>query len=434
MLLCYIINSNAAQQTVFHFTINQEIGPSMTRLTEAALTQADKEKANFILLTLDTYGGTVDDGDKIRTLLLKSKIPTLVYVKNNAASAGALIAIACDSIYMASGATIGAACVVNQQGELMPEKYQSYMRKKMRATAEETGRNPLVAEGMADEHLIIDSLKEDGKIVSLTTEEAIKMGYCNAKVNDEKDILHRLSNDTRLVEQQNSFADTLVLFFLSPSVSGILLLLIFGGLFMEFKAPGTLIPIAIAGVAAVFYFLPLYMDGLAANWEIALFVLGLLLLLLEIFVIPGFGLTGILGILFIISGLSLAMVRNLIFDFTFVAKGSFANSLLIVSLALAFPLALVLFFGKRFFDSRAFRKMSVKSEMTSNEGFSVKESKLDLQIGKTALATTDLRPQGKVEIEDETYEANAEGAFIPMGSNVHVVGTRANYLIVKKIH
>ncbi len=280
-----------------------------------------------------------------------------MYVKNNAASAGALIAIACDSIYMASGATIGAACVVNQQGELMPEKYQSYMRKKMRATAEETGRNPLVAEGMADEHLIIDSLKEDGKIVSLTTEEAIKMGYCNAKVNDEKDILHRLSNDTRLVEQQNSFADTLVLFFLSPSVSGILLLLIFGGLFMEFKAPGTLIPIAIAGIAAVFYFLPLYMDGLAANWEIALFVLGLLLLL-EIFVIR-LRTHRYFGILFIISGLSLAMVRNLIFDFTFVAKGSFANSLLIVSLALAFPLALVLFFGKRFFDSRAFRKMSV---------------------------------------------------------------------------
>lgn len=203
---------------------------------------------------------------------------------------------------------------------------------------------------------------------------------------------------------------------------------------MEFKAPGTLIPIAIAGVAAVFYFLPLYMDGLAANWEIALFVLGLLLLLLEIFVIPGFGLTGILGILLIISGLSLAMVRNLIFDFTFVAKGSFANSLLIVSLALAFPLALVLFFGKRFFDSGAFRKMSVKSEMTSNEGFSVKESKLDLLVGKTAVVVTDLRPQGKIEINDETFEANADGAFIPMGTSVLVVGIRANYLVVKKMH
>jgi membrane-bound serine protease (ClpP class) len=114
LMLFSLLNSQQtyAQKIVYSFTIDQEIGPSMSKLTEKALAEADKLNASFILLNLDTYGGALEDGDKIRTLLLKSKIPTLVYIKNNAASAGALISIACDSIYMTAGSTIGAACVV----------------------------------------------------------------------------------------------------------------------------------------------------------------------------------------------------------------------------------------------------------------------------------------------------------------------------------
>ena len=135
---------------MYEYDIHQEIGPSVSRLTKKAIEEAEKMKAAYILGDMDTYGGLVDAADETRTALLKTKIPTIVFIRNNAASAGALIAIACDSIYMSPGSTIGAASVVNQSGELMPEKYQSYMRKKMRATAEETGRNPLIAEGMTD--------------------------------------------------------------------------------------------------------------------------------------------------------------------------------------------------------------------------------------------------------------------------------------------
>ena len=182
LILCSLINSNAQQKVVYKYTIDTEIGPSMTRLTNSAIAEAEKRKADYILIDMDTYGGLVDDADLIRTALLKTKIPTLVFIRNNAASAGALISIACDSIYMRPGATIGAASVVNQTGELMPEKYQSYMRKKMRATAEQTGRNPLIAEGMTDENMEIDSIKERGKIITFSTQEAIRYGYCNAQV------------------------------------------------------------------------------------------------------------------------------------------------------------------------------------------------------------------------------------------------------------
>ena len=234
----------------------------MSRLTESAIKEAEEKKADYILIDMNTYGGLVLDGDNIRTALLKTKIPTIVFVRNNAASAGALIAIACDSIYMTPGSTIGAASVVNGEGELMPEKYQSYMRKKMRATAEETGRNPLIAEGMTDENLVIDSIKEKGKIVTFSTKEAIKYGYCNGEVEKPEDILPKLKGGNyTIVKHESSFTEGLILWLGNPAVSGVLLLLIFGGIYFEFKAPGALLPIELSLVAASLYFAPLYLEG-----------------------------------------------------------------------------------------------------------------------------------------------------------------------------
>jgi membrane-bound serine protease (ClpP class) len=418
---------------VYKFDIHQEIGPSVTRLTEKAISEAEKKKAAFILVDMDTYGGTVDDADKIRTALLKTKIPTLVFIRNNAASAGALISIACDSIYMRPGATIGAASVVNQTGELMPEKYQSYMRKKMRATAEETGRNPLIAEGMTDENLEIDSIKEKGKIVTFSTKEAIKYGYCNAELENVEDVLTKLNGkDFVLVKHNSSLTEQLIMWLINPAISGVLLLIIFGGIYFEFKAPGTLLPIAVSIVAALMYFAPLYLEGLAANWEILLFIVGLILILLEIFVIPGFGVTGITGIVFTISALTLALVRNINFDFTFVPSGSLAISFLMVTIAMALPLVLLLLFGQKIFSSSVFRKMGVQAEMTTAEGFSIKDNAQIALIGSTGLAVTDLRPSGKVEIGDERYEASADGTFIIKGTIVKVLRVQGNYLVVDK--
>ncbi len=437
LLLLFILIGKVdyAQKKVYQFDIHQEIGPAMTRLTEKAIAEAEKEKVDFILIDMDTYGGLVSDADAIRTALLRTKIPTIVYIKNNAASAGALISIACDSIFMASGSTIGAASVVNEQGELMPEKYQSYMRKKIRATAEETGRNPLIAEGMVDENMEVDSIKAKGKIITFSTDEAVKYGYCNAKVENLQDILKRLPNGPYLVQKHNiSWLEMLLLWLIAPSVSAVLMLGIFAGIYFEFKAPGTLLPIAFSLVCAALYFAPHYMDGLAENWEIIIFFFGVVLLLLEIFVIPGFGIAGILGIVFTVGGLTLAMVRNIAFDFTFVPKGAVSISLLIVSVAMFLPLGLVLAFGKNLFDSPLLRKMTVAPEMKSSKGFSVKESKLDLLVGTNGVALTDLRPVGKISIDDSPYEASTEGAFIASGSSIVVIAVKGNYLVVRKPH
>ncbi len=425
-----IVNVHAQTKIVYAFEMHEEIGPAMSRLTERAIAEAEKKNAAYILIDMNTYGGMVLDGDNIRTALLKTKIPTIVFVRNNAASAGALIAIACDSIYMMPGSTIGAASVVNQQGELMPEKYQSYMRKKMRATAEQTGRNPQIAEGMTDENLEIDSIKLKGKIVTFSTNEAIKYGYCNAEVEKPEDILAKLKGNYVIEKHESTLVEMLLLWLVNPAVSGIFLLLIFGGIYFEFKAPGTFLPIGVSLVAALFYFAPLYLEGLAANWEILVFAVGIILIVLEIFVIPGFGIAGISGIVLTIAGLTLALVRNIDFDFTFVPKESLPFSFLIVSVAMALPLIILIAFGQKLFDSTMFKKMGVEAEMKTTDGFSVRDNSRQNLIGQTGIAVTNLRPSGKIEINNEQYDSIADGSFIAKDSTVKVIRVQGTYLVV----
>lgn len=426
----YLSLQTQAENIVYHFSIQNEISPSVTRLVENALKEATARQAKYILIDMDTYGGLVDDADKIRTMLLRSKIPTLVFIKNNAASAGALISIACDSIYMASGATIGAASVVNQAGEVMPEKYQSYMRKKMHATAEETGRNPLIAEGMTDENLVIEGIKEKGKIITLTTEEALQHGFCNAKTESVDEILKRLPGDFSIVNHQYSFVEKAIMWLINPAVSGILLLIIFGGIYFEFKAPGTFIAIGISIFAALLYFAPLYLEGLAANWEILAFIIGLVLLLLEIFVIPGFGIAGVSGIILTIGGLTLAMLRNTDFDFSLVSADEFGRSLLMVIVAMISPLILLVAFGRQLFNSSFFEKLAPKENLSSHQGFSVKESALQSLTGTVGKTITDLRPAGKAMFDNVRHEVISEGDFIATGTAVKVLRIQGNYLVV----
>jgi membrane-bound serine protease (ClpP class) len=355
----------------------------------------------------------------------------MVFVRNNAASAGALIAIACDSIYMSPGSTIGAASVVNAQGELMPEKFQSYMRKKMRATAEETGRNPLIAEGMTDENLEIDSVKPKGKIITFSTAEAMKYGYCNAEIENADAVLKRLPASYQIEKYEPTILEQAILWLVNPAVSGILLLLIFGGIYFEFKAPGTLFPIIISLVAALLYFAPLYLEGLAANWEILLFVAGLVLIILEIFVFPGHGIFLTAGVLLAVTGLALALVRNINFDFSFVPKGSLSIAFLMVSVAMALPLVLMLAFGQRIFHSGLFKNMSDVGEMKKSHGFTIRDKTLHELIGKQGIAVTNLRPSGKIEIDNEIYDCTADGSFIEKGNTVKVIAVTAAYLLVK---
>jgi membrane-bound serine protease (ClpP class) len=438
MVLALIYFPAQAQEnktkTIYRFQIKDQIAPPVQRLTKNALSQAHEMKADVIFIEMNTYGGLVDAADSIRTGILRSKIPVYVLIQNNAASAGALIAIACDSIYMQPGSTIGAATVVDQSGQQVPDKYQSYMRKKMRSTAELKGRNPDIAEAMVDPDIYIEGVIDSGKVVTFTTDEAIKHGFCDAKAETMEDILKRQNiTDYQIVDHQPTFTDKVIGFLINPLISGLLIMVIIGGIYFELQTPGVGFPLIAAVTAASLYFAPLYLEGLATHFEIILFILGILLLGVEIFVIPGFGVAGISGIVLIMAGLTLSMVNNDGFDFTFVDPEKIVGAFLVVSVATVMAVVVSIFVGGRLVTSSAFSRVVLTSSQLSEQGYSSASADFRKMVGKTGITLTMLRPAGKIEIDGETYEATALTGFIERDVPVKVLKYETSQLIVKKV-
>jgi membrane-bound serine protease (ClpP class) len=425
-----ILNLVAQKTKVMVMEIKSEIDPRTNRYVELALSHATNTKADIVIIEMDTYGGLVTDAKEIVDKVMDFKKPVWVYINSDAASAGALISIACDSIYMSPGASIGAATVVDANGEKAPDKYQSYMRSIMRSTAEENGRDPRIAEGMVDESFAIDSIKKEGQIITFSTSEALKHGFCEAKVESVDDILKlNKITDYELDRFELSTTDKIIAIFINPFISGILILIILGGIYFEMQSPGIGFALLAAVVAMVLYLVPYYLNGLAANWEIITLFVGIALLGVEIFVLPGFGIAGIAGITLTLGSLILIMVNNNVFDFEFVP----ANDLLF-AMAAAFGGLLggitVLFLaGGRLAESKFFKRVALTDTQQGYTSNFVKEP----MTGKTGTAYTVLRPSGKVLIEGQLYDAFTRGEYIEKGETVEVLDEETTSLKVRSV-
>jgi membrane-bound serine protease (ClpP class) len=362
------------------------------------------------------------------------KSPVWVFINKDAASAGALISIACDSIYMTPGASIGAATVVvGTTGQAAPDKYQSYMRSIMRSTAEANGRDPKIAEAMVDQEIEIDSVTEAGKVLTFSTSEAIKNGFCEAEVKSVEEILERNGVENYvLVEFELGIAERIIKLFLNPVVSGILILIIVGGIYFELQTPGVGFPILAAVIAAVLYFVPYYLNGLAANWEIIIFFVGIVLLALEIFVIPGFGVAGISGIVLMVGSLILVMLNNDVFDFTFVNGGEIVAAVLTAMAGLMASILLMFFGGVRLTQTKVFQRISLVDTQQRSEGYTSNFNQQSY-LGLKGEAYTVLRPSGKILINDELKDAFTRGDYIEKGKKVVVVDESGTSLKVKEV-
>lgn len=417
---------------VYSFDMKEEIGPSAWHLTKKAFDGATQSNANVLLIKMNTFGGMVDFADSIRTKLLNSPIKTIVYIDNNAASAGALIALSCDKIYMKRGSGIGAASVVNGKGEIMPEKYQSYMRGLMRATAEAKGRDPKIAEAFVDPDVVIPNLIEKGKVLTLTSKEALKAGFCDGEAASLQEVLKLEGiGNYELVNHRVSILDNFIGFLMTPAISGVLILLIIGGIYFEMQSPGIGFPLLVSIVAALLYFAPLYMEGLAAHWEIGLFIVGLILIALEIFVIPGFGVAGILGILCVVAGLALSLVMNNYFDFTITGPEKLSGAFILVLGSMILSIVLSVIFGRSLLKSSAFQRLVLQDEQRSGLGYVSGKQKEDL-LNKIAVAKTDLRPSGKIELDGTWYDAVALDGYIEKGDEVTIEKQENYNLFVRK--
>ena len=423
---------------VYVFEITENIAPPAWRTVKEAFSEAESMHADLILIRMNTYGGMLATADSMRTRILNSRIPVWVFIDNNAASAGALISIACERIYMRPGGSIGAATVVNQSGEVVPDKYQSFMRSMMRATAEAHGkdtlitgndtiirwhRDPRIAEAMVDPSLYVPGVSDTGKVLTFTAEEALKHGYCEGLAENIKGVLKEAHIENyELIEYRTSAMDKLINFLLNPIVSGILIMVMIGGIYFELQSPGIGFPLAAAGLAAILYFAPHYLEGLAQNWEMVIFFVGLILIVVEIFAIPGFGVAGISGIILMITGLTLAMVDNMVFDLDWnIALGEVVRKFVLVITSVFLSLVISLLLGKQLFTNRAFAGLALDRDLNSDDGFIGVESQPRQLVGRTGLAESILRPAGKVRIDDEIYDAVSEYGYINKGERVKVL-------------
>lgn len=431
--------------------LHKDIDKSALRTITKGLEQAEANDADYCIIDINTYGGAVDAADSIRNAILRAPMPVISFINIQAASAGALISIACDSIYMNAGSSIGAATVVNGSGEVMPDKYQSFMRAMMRSTAESHGkvyevdsdgdtvlvwrRNPKIAQAMVSK----DS------VLSYTPSEAIENGYCEGMAGSVEEVISAIvlgnysdngGEDVKpeVIYQTESILDKMINFLLSPMLQGLLLMLIIGGIYFEMQSPGIGFPLVAALAGAVLYFAPLYLEGLVQNWEIALFIAGIVLLAVEVFVIPGFGVAGVSGIICMVTGLAFAMVDNDLL----IVEGSFDIKPVLKPLAVVLVSMTVSLFGSiylaaKLYGTRAFSRIALKTDLTAEEGFvGVEKDSLQHLVGLHGVVATDLKPSGTVEIEGKRYYAQINCGFAPKGSEVVVIKAEEGRLFCKR--
>ena len=435
IIVCHTLSADAQnKKLIYQLNIQDEITPGLARKVNKAINTAEQKHADIVLINMNTYGGLLDAADSIRTKILNCKIPTIVFIDHNAASAGALIAIACNKIYMRTGSSIGAATVVNESAQALPDKYQSYMRSIMRSTAEARNRDPRIAEAMVDPRIYIAGINDSGKVLTMTTTEAIKNNYCNGIADSISQVLEKENIKIYSIETyQPTWIENLIGFLINPAVSGVLILVMLGGLYFEMQHPGIGFPLFGALLAAALYFAPLYLEGLAANWEILITVAGFLLILAEIFVIPGFGITGISGIVLLVGGLTMSMLNNDGFNFYGISTDKMYASLAIVMSAMVGALVLFLVLGKSFASTPAFKKMVLQTTMQSGDGYSSMEVGQMSLVGMKGRSVTVLRPSGKIEIENKVYNASAENGFIEVNEEVIVVSQQMSNLMVRVV-
>ena len=416
---------------VFVVPVEGMIDAALANYIDRALDDAEDAGASLVLFDIDTFGGLVDAADQIRSAILHASVPTVAFIDPNAASAGALISYANDVIVMTPGASIGAATVVSGTGEKASEKMQSYMRGLMRATAEANDRDPRIAEAMVDESLEVEGVIEEGQLLTLSASEAERLGVADAVAESKEETLAALGvADQEIVEHRATRAEQILRFLGAPVVASILMMMMLGGLYFELQTPGIGFAGAMSVVGAALFFAPHYMLGLVQSWEIVLFVLGVLLLMAEVFVIPGFGVAGITGLVLTLFSLGAALIGNV--GLSFPTDGAITQAIL----TLAGTLVLLIVFGyslARYLPrSGRVNQLVLAPDLGSAMGYTSADTDEAL-LGRVGMAVTTLRPAGTAEIDGRRVDVVSQSTFVSAGEPVEVVSVRGSRVEVRPV-
>lgn len=416
-------------------TIDMGLAPFIERII------AESAGAAVIILDVDTFGGRVDAAVKIRDALLRTEIPVVAFVDNRAISAGALISLAADHIVFAPGGSMGAATPVQMQGgQAAPvaEKMVSYMRSEMRATAEANGRPAVLAEAMVDADVAIEGVIARGKLLTVTTDEAVELGLAAQKIGSVDEILKTLGLESAEVRRPTvNWAEKVARFLTDPVVSGLLMSLGMLGLLLEFYTPGFGITGGIGVLCLMLFFGGSSVAGLAGWEEMVLFVLGVVALGVEVFVIPGFGVAGVLGI----GLIGVALVMSLVgmpmgTSWEIGLLGDALTAVIISLLGTAVALIVVI----RFLPGSAIGKWLVLEHTlggsrdgnapAADEPWEAAPADNRRWLGQKGIALTPLRPSGRVKIGDDVVDVVSRDRWIDVDTPIKVVETEGVRVVV----
>ncbi|MDP2955681.1 MAG: NfeD family protein [Longimicrobiales bacterium] len=413
---------------VFRVPVTGVVELGLAPFIERSLEEAAAAGASAVILDIDTPGGRVDAAERIADAVSDARVPVYAFVNRRAFSAGALIALSTQRIYMRPGSVIGAATPVDGAGEKAPEKIVSAMRSEMRALAEARGLDPAVAEAMVDEDVEIEGVDAAGKLLTLTTEEAVRLGYA-LEVEDLNGLLAGLGlGSAPLVSMRVNWAERIVRFFSHPIVAPFLLSLGFLGLIVEIKAPG----FGVAGVAGLLalalFFGSHLIVGLAGLGDVLLFGTGLVLVGVEMFIIPGFGLFGVLGGVAVLGGVYMALLGDLPTTPDFTRAGMVLTSSIIIVLVSAWAIIRSLRGNSRLARSGIFLFTRTDRDI----GYESAPHRTDL-VGREGKAITDLRPSGTGLFGDERVDVVSESEWIPAGTVIRVVSAEGYRHVVRPV-
>lgn len=428
-------------ETVYRVPIQSTIDLGLPNYIERSIEEAVNDNADAIIFDLNTFGGRVDGATQIKDEILNSPILTVAFINKRAISAGALISLSCDKIYMTSGGIIGAATAVDMSGNKGSEKVISYMREEMASTAESNGKNSDIARGMVDEDLYFDYLfidgdsiyvddiegRKAGKLISLTTNQAIKYSIADGSVETFKDLLKEINlENAKIVDFSINWTESLRRFLTDPTVSSLLMTLGFLGLLFEIQSPGWGIPGSIGILSLLLFFGSTIDTGLATGPELIVVGIGILLLLLEFFIIPGFGLLGISGLIVILGGLFMLLIpENPLTNDYNSASWAFAISTIggIISIFLIFRLLS---------KTKFWEKLTLPTSQKSSEGYNTSIG-LEGFVGKLGISTSDLRPSGWGEFDSKKLFVVTEGEFVDRKEKIEILSVDGNRILVRKI-
>ncbi len=443
ILISLLVNFVSSQSIVYKVPIQGTIDLGLPPFIERVIETAENENASAIILDIDTFGGRVDAATQIKDELLDSEIPTVAFINRRAISAGALISLSCEKIYMTDGGTIGAATAVDMQGNKGTEKVISYMREEMASTAEARGRNIDIAKGMVDEelsfsHLYIDGDsievadlegRKEGKLITLTTELALKYKIADGNTETLDEVLEELGlENAEIRNASENWSENFVRFLTNPVVASLLMTFGFLGILFELQSPGWGIPGTFGAVCLTLSLGSSYIAELATVNELLIILVGIALLLIEALLIPGFGIAGIAGIGFVLWGLYELLLPD-------IPVGEEVTSMALTGLTIGIIggiIGLFLLF-KLMTKTKFWHKLTAPGVESTDQGYNTSVGWENLR-GEQGVASTDLRPAGWITVNNQRVFVVSEGDFISKGDTVTILSVDGNRVVVRSLN